>query len=350
MAAAAAAAVAHQAGDDEVAMKEVAQVYELIKTHQPLLLLHHNSQQQQQQLAYSLLTEAMRALNVALSVMKHLPSSPAPAAIPVNMIKPEVTPASSSTATAADGGDNQVGGGKPTRRSAAKRRRINGEDKSSCFQLTTMVPHEDGYQWRKYGEKKIQGTDFTRSYFRCTYKDDKGCQATKQIQQKDNNYPPNFQVTYSNDYTCNSCTTDRIINSSNHPALQNLAANPIGRPDDDDDTICNKMIKQEPQVAWLPPPLTAISNSLDETPALHVYQADEVPPSSKIYCSDSVAGTCSSNSSVISCYTDEFVHQMGQQLETTVTEEALGLGADLDDPYFYDSNLLLLYENLMNCY
>uniref|UniRef100_J3NAU1 WRKY domain-containing protein n=1 Tax=Oryza brachyantha TaxID=4533 RepID=J3NAU1_ORYBR len=154
------------------------------------------------------------------------------------------------------------------------------------------------------------------SYFRCTYKDDKGCQATKQIQQKDNNYPPNFQVTYSNDYTCNSCTTDRIINSSNHPALQNLAANPIGRPDDDDDTICNKMIKQEPQVAWLPPPLTAISNSLDETPALHVYQADE----------------------------------MGQQLETTVTEEALGLGADLDDPYFYDSNLLLLYENLMNCY
>uniref|UniRef100_J3NAU2 WRKY domain-containing protein n=2 Tax=Oryza brachyantha TaxID=4533 RepID=J3NAU2_ORYBR len=161
MAAAAAAAVAHQAGDDEVAMKEVAQVYELIKTHQPLLLLHHNSQQQQQQLAYSLLTEAMRALNVALSVMKHLPSSPAPAAIPVNMIKPEVTPASSSTATAADGGDNQVGGGKPTRRSAAKRRRINGEDKSSCFQLTTMVPHEDGYQWRKYGEKKIQGTDFT---------------------------------------------------------------------------------------------------------------------------------------------------------------------------------------------
>ncbi|KAF0916564.1 hypothetical protein E2562_007639 [Oryza meyeriana var. granulata] len=358
-AAAAAAAVAHDnsvcvaafgdhepsQGDDQVAMEEVAQVYELIKTHQPLLLLHH----QPQQLAYSLLTQAMRALNVALSVMKHLPPASV-AAVPVNMIKAEETPANGSAtpghdASAADGGDNLHAVGKATRRSsAAKKRRINGEDKPSWFQLTTVVPHEDGYQWRKYGEKKIQGTHFTRSYFRCTYRDDKGCQATKQIQQKDNNDPPNFQVTYSNDHTCNFCTT-RIINNSNNPALHNPAVNP------DVDTICNKMIKQEPQAAWLPPPpLKAISNDLDETPALHVCQ--EVPPCSKFYCSDAAAGTCSSNSSVIAHYTDEFDHhQMGQQLlETTVMEEALVLGADLDDPYFNDPQLLFLYENIMNCY
>ena len=97
------------------------------------------------------------------------------------------------------------------------------------------------------------------------------------------------------------------------------------------------MIKQEEQAAWLPPPppadLATISNNFDETPGLHVCQ--EVPPSS-------------SNSSVISHYADEFDHH--QMLETTVMEEALGLGADLDDPYFYDPNLLLIYESLMNCY
>ncbi|KAF0918606.1 hypothetical protein E2562_025190 [Oryza meyeriana var. granulata] len=290
-------------------MKEVAQVYELIKTHQPLLLLHH----QPQQLAYSLLTQAMRALNVALSVMKHLPpasaSASASAAVPVNMIKAEEAPANGSAtpghdASAADGGDNLHAVGKATRRSsAAKKRRINGEDKSSWFQLTTAVPHEDGYQWRKYGEKEIQGTHFARSYYRCTYRDDKGCQATKQIQQKDNNDPPNFQVTYSNDHTCNFFCTNRIINNSNSPDLHSLTVNP------DDDAICNKMIKQEPQAAWLPPPpLATISTNLDETPALHVCQ------------------------------------EMGQQLlETTMMEEALVLGVDLDDPYFNDPQLLFLY-------
>jgi len=42
-----------------------------------------------------------------------------------------------------------------------------GKTSSSWAGLTT-VPYEDGYEWRKYGEKKINGTSFTRSYFRCT--------------------------------------------------------------------------------------------------------------------------------------------------------------------------------------
>ncbi|XP_052139296.1 probable WRKY transcription factor 63 isoform X2 [Oryza glaberrima] len=295
-----------------VAVREVAQVYELIKTQQPLLLVH----QQPQQLAHGLLNHAMRALNVALSVMNqpHASSSSAAAAaaghhFPVmTMIKAESTPANSP---AADVSDNHVAG-KARRSSPAKRRRINCEDKSSWV-YHTVVPHEDGYQWRKYGEKKIQGTHFTRSYFRCTYRDDRGCLATKQIQQEDKNDPPMFQVTYSNEHTC---TTTRLINNTNNnpAALHSLTANPNGHPDDDsDDTILTKMIKQEQQAAWLPSPppdLTTISNNFDETPGLH----------------------------------------MGQQLETTVMEEALGLGADLDDPYFYDPNLLLIYENLMNCY
>ncbi|EAY79723.1 hypothetical protein OsI_34876 [Oryza sativa Indica Group] len=322
---------------EAVAVREVAQVYELIKTQQPLLLVH----QQPQQLAHGLLNHALRALNVALSVMNqpHASSSAAAAAVPVmSMIKAEAaTPANSSSPAADVAADNHVVG-KPRRSSsAAKRRRINGEEyKSSSWSQFTPVPHEDGFQWRKYGEKKIQGTHFTRSYFRCTYRDDRGCQATKQIQQKDNNDPPMFQVTYSNEHTC---TTTRLINNINNPAaLHNLTANPNGHHDsDDDDTIFTKMIKQEEQAAWLPPPppadLATISNNFDETPGLHVCQ--EVPPSS-------------SNSSVISHYADEFDHH--QMLETTVMEEALGLGADLDDPYFYDPNLLLIYESLMNCY
>ena len=59
--------------DRELAVKEVAQAYERIKMQQPLL---HHHRSGEQQLAHSLLGEALRALNVALSVMKQLIMSP----------------------------------------------------------------------------------------------------------------------------------------------------------------------------------------------------------------------------------------------------------------------------------
>jgi hypothetical protein len=69
------------ADDDRArAVKEVAQVYERIKAQHPLLLLHVSSSSQSLLLAQSLLGDALRALNVALSVMKQQPPPPAAAA------------------------------------------------------------------------------------------------------------------------------------------------------------------------------------------------------------------------------------------------------------------------------
>jgi hypothetical protein len=58
----------------EGAVREVANVYELIKTHQPLFLLDHHQPQPAMttQMAQSLLGEALRALNIAISVMKQI--------------------------------------------------------------------------------------------------------------------------------------------------------------------------------------------------------------------------------------------------------------------------------------
>ncbi|KAI3704984.1 hypothetical protein L1987_75214 [Smallanthus sonchifolius] len=70
----------------------------------------------------------------------------------------------------------------------------------------TEVPPEDGYTWRKYGQKEILGSRFPRSYYRCTHQKLYNCPAKKQVQRLDNN-PYIFEVTYRGDHTCTMSST-----------------------------------------------------------------------------------------------------------------------------------------------
>lgn len=49
---------------------------------------------------------------------------------------------------------------------------------SNQFKLPDK-PVDDGYNWRKYGQKLVKGNKFTRSYYKCTYPN---CQAKKQVE------------------------------------------------------------------------------------------------------------------------------------------------------------------------
>ncbi|KAK6279656.1 hypothetical protein POUND7_019923 [Theobroma cacao] len=60
---------------------------------------------------------------------------------------------------------------------------------------------DDGHAWRKYGQKVILNAKHPRNYYRCTHKHDQGCQATKQVQQIEDD-PPKYGTTYYGHHTC----------------------------------------------------------------------------------------------------------------------------------------------------
>ncbi|CAN6444358.1 unnamed protein product [Victoria cruziana] len=61
---------------------------------------------------------------------------------------------------------------------------------------------DDGYSWRKYGQKDILGAKHPRGYYRCTHKFSQGCEATKLVQRSDKDSSI-FDITYRGKHTCN---------------------------------------------------------------------------------------------------------------------------------------------------
>ncbi|XWS46196.1 hypothetical protein CRYUN_Cryun14cG0044000 [Craigia yunnanensis] len=71
-----------------------------------------------------------------------------------------------------------------------------------CSGTSFEGPLDDGYYWRKYGQKDILGYNFPRGYYRCTHRHSQGCLATKQVQRADED-PTVFEVKYRGRHTCN---------------------------------------------------------------------------------------------------------------------------------------------------
>lgn len=75
------------------------------------------------------------------------------------------------------------------------------EEVRVCSGTGLEGPLEDGYNWRKYGQKDILGASFPRAYYRCTHRHTQGCLATKQVQKSDED-PSIFEVNYRGRHTC----------------------------------------------------------------------------------------------------------------------------------------------------
>ncbi|XP_047944261.1 WRKY DNA-binding transcription factor 70-like [Salvia hispanica] len=86
--------------------------------------------------------------------------------------------------------------------------------------VTLSPTMEDNYAWRKYGQKTILNSDYPRSYFRCTHKQD-GCKALKQVQRIKGDEIM-YHTTYLIHHTCNETLRARPLIVDSDPIDANL--------------------------------------------------------------------------------------------------------------------------------
>ncbi|KAK1667518.1 hypothetical protein QYE76_055677 [Lolium multiflorum] len=77
------------------------------------------------------------------------------------------------------------------------KRRARGAELSREVRSGTTA---DGFMWRKYGQKDINGSNHPRFYYRCAYSAE-GCGATRRVQQSHED-PAAFVIAYYGDHTC----------------------------------------------------------------------------------------------------------------------------------------------------
>ncbi|CAL4904545.1 unnamed protein product [Urochloa decumbens] len=131
----------------------------------------------------------------------------------------------------------------PHRCYSGKIRKKTKQQKSKY--LVTSVPDFDGYQWRKYGQKQIEGA----MYARCTRSAEQGCPAKRTVQRNDDSggddgsNPAKYTVVYMGEHTCTANdsleapvileTTAVVVPAA---SATSSSTNKQRRPQHDDDT------------------------------------------------------------------------------------------------------------------
>ncbi|PKU83245.1 WRKY transcription factor 55 [Dendrobium catenatum] len=110
----------------------------------------------------------------------------------------------------------------------SRRRRDSGDTRTVRIPALRTgnleLPPDDGYTWRKYGQKAILGSKFPRSYFRCTHRNFYGCKAKRKVQRLDAD-PNTYEITYCGNHTCQTSPTPLILPSMTPTTNESMSGN-----------------------------------------------------------------------------------------------------------------------------
>ncbi|KAK9070983.1 hypothetical protein SSX86_009551 [Deinandra increscens subsp. villosa] len=98
-----------------------------------------------------------------------------------------------------------------------KKRGCYKRKKKVSKRIEVVEDLNDGYSWRKYGQKVVLGAKYPRDYYRCSFKFTHNCFATKQVQRLDEN-PSVYEVSYNTEHTCYTVLSNSSSSIANESA------------------------------------------------------------------------------------------------------------------------------------
>ncbi|CAL9121788.1 unnamed protein product [Musa textilis] len=134
----------------------------------------------------------------------------------------------------------------------------------NAWSIVTSVPYEDGHQWTKYGQKRINSAKYPRYYHRCIYHKDQDCPATKTVQKVDSDAdPPEFIVVYHMQHRCRSIDTHIpfVMESAEASLVKNKSR--TDTPSSGDTQMTHLLLSDEISNIPLTPEQWNLDNDLD---------------------------------------------------------------------------------------
>lgn len=115
------------------------------------------------------------------------------------------------------------------------------EQRPQSSSLNVDKPADDGYNWRKYGQKQVKGSEFPRSYYKCTHPN---CPVKKKVERSlDGHVTAIIYKGEHNHQRPNPKRSKDTITSNDNPNMQAKADSSY------QGVATNSMLKMEPETS-----------------------------------------------------------------------------------------------------
>lgn len=108
--------------------------------------------------------------------------------------------------------------------------------------MPTDKPADDGYNWRKYGQKVVKGSDYPRSYYKCT---SSSCPVKKKIERSADGQISEIIYKGQHDHPPPTNKRGKDASASNEGGSGHNGSNSNQNPNIDSSTHCSDGLKRE---------------------------------------------------------------------------------------------------------